>query len=345
MRRRTFLSVTALAAAACVRRRGVTPTAAPQRGIGFDGYQSIPTSDEFEAMRELGATHVALFPYARMPSHTTPEVRRFEGASVDWSLTDDGLLALGAMARHAGLRVLLLPTLADFVDGHWRGEVRMGDEAAWARWFASYRAFVLHYADLAERMGAVGFSVGTELRETVQREAQWRETIALVRERFNGWLTYAGNWDDYDQVPWWDALDLIGVQAYFELGAPDPMASPEEQRAHLLAAWEPIRARLAEVSAATNRRVAFTEIGYKSHTGATAYPWKWEIEGESDLELQRVAYEAAFETFWREPWFAGFYWWKWRPDAPSDAAYDRDFSPQGKPAESVIRRYYSAGSR
>jgi hypothetical protein len=336
MHRRTFLAATAVAAAACARGRGVTPAAGPHRGIGFDGYRAGATPADFEAIRDLGATQVALFPYARMPSHTEPRVDRYRGPEVDWSLTDDGLLELSAMARRAGLCVLLLPTLADFVDGHWRGEVHMSDEASWERWFTSYRAFLLHYADLAARMRAAGLSVGTELRETVPREAQWRETIALVRQRFDGWLTYAANWDDYDRVPWWDALDFIGVQAYFELGEP-------ERLDQLVAAWEPIRVRMGEVSAATGRRVIFTEIGYKSHRGATAHPWKWEIEGEQDLELQRLAYEAAFSTFWRQPWFAGFYWWKWRPGARSDPAYDRDFTPQGKPAESVIRRYYSRG--
>jgi hypothetical protein len=336
MHRRTFLAATAVAAAACARSRGVIPAAGPQRGIGFDGYRASPTPADFEAIRDLGATHVALFPYGRMPSHEEPRVDRYRGPDVDWSLTDDGLLTLGAMARRAGLRVLLLPTLADFVDGHWRGEVRMSDEASWEQWFASYRAFLLHYADLAARMRAAGLSVGTELRQTAPLEAQWRDTIALVRERFDGWLTYAANWDDYDRVPWWDALDFIGVQAYFELGEP-------ERLDQLVAAWEPIRVRLDEVSTATGRRVIFTEIGYKSHRGATVHPWKWDIEGEQDLELQRLAYEAAFQMFWRQPWFAGFYWWKWRPGASSDPGYDRDFTPQEKPAEAVIRRYYSSG--
>jgi hypothetical protein len=95
------------------------------------------------------------------------------------------------------------------------------------------------------------------------------------------------------------------------------------------------------VSAAAGKRVLFTEIGYKSHGGATVHPWDWEISGARDWGLQASAYEAAFDALWREPWFAGFYWWKWRPDARSDTDYERDFTPQGKPAEAVVRRYYS----
>ncbi len=349
MRRRDFLlTAAALAAlaAACARRGRIVPIPGPQRGIGFDPFRApTPTPADFAAIRSLGATHLALFSFAYMPSHMEPQVLRYVGDGIDWSLTDEGLLSMGRMARGAGLRVILIPTLADFVDGHWRGEVRMTDEASWAAWFSSYRLFIYHYARLADAMGAVGLSVGTELRETVGHEDEWRETIAMVREGFRGWLTYAANWDDYDRVPWWDAVDLIGVQAYFELGDPASTTPYAARRQQLIDAWEPIKQQLARVSASTGKRVLFTEIGYKSHVGATAYPWKWEIEGTTDLEIQQAAYEAAFEIFWREAWFAGFYWWKWRPAGVLRGDDVRDFTPQGKPAESVIRKYYSGETR
>lgn len=313
----------------------------PQRGIALDPYRARPTLDDFTAVRALGATHLALFPFGYMRAHTEPRVLRYEGERTDWSLTDDGLLTMGRMARRANLRVILIPTLADFVDGHWRGEARMTSEEEWREWFASYREFVLHYARLAEQMRATGLSVGTELRETVSREREWRQLIADTRETFRGWLTYAGNWDDYERVPWWDALDLIGVQAYFELGDPGNSTPLAERRRRLIEAWAPIKAGLADVSRATAKRVLFTEIGYKSHTGATARPWEWQIEGERDPEIQQAAYEAAFAVFWAEPWFAGFYWWKWRPASGREADRERDFTPQGKPAEAVLRKYYT----
>ena len=77
------------------------------------------------------------------------------------------------------------------------------------------------------------------------------------------------NWDDYADVPWWDAIDLIGVQAYFELGSP-PTDRIGAATAHLAEAWQPIKQQLASLSRTRRRRVLFTEIGYKSHQGATA---------------------------------------------------------------------------
>lgn len=212
----------------------------------------------------------------------------------------------------------------------------MVDEASWDQWFGAYQVFLLRYAELAESAGAAGLSIGTELRGTVEREHTWRQLAALVRDRFGGWLTYAANWDDFDTVPWWDAVDMAGIQAYFELGEP----GSDRRLERLAAAWHPIRQRLEAFSARIGRRVLFTEIGYKSHTGATVHPWQWDADGAVDTELQRAAYEAAFRAFWREPWFGGFYWWKWRPLDRRDTDTARDFTPQGKPAEAVLRRYY-----
>lgn len=315
------------------------PYRGPHRGIGLDPWRARPVQADFHRLRHTGATHVAIFPYGLMESHTTPEVRRFDEGHpwMDWSLGDDGIRAMVQMARRAGLHVTLLPTLADFVDGHWRGEVAMETERAWERWFASYRDFVGHYADLARETGAAGFSIGTELRGTVDRGDAWLDTIQAVRQRFGGWVTYAANWDDYDRVPWWSAVDFIGVQAYFELHAP-PAGPP--QRRDLEAAWEPIRVQLRAISERFDRKVLFTEVGYKSHEGATLRPWDWELTGSPAPDLQASAYEAAFRTFWNQPWFGGFYWWKWHPAAGLDRARPRDFTPQGKPALDILTQWY-----
>ncbi len=339
MNRRAFVVASTAALAGCAEhRRRAIPVAGPQRGIAFDAFRADPDAVDFVPIRRLGASHVALFPFGYMREHTEPEVLKLDGSRRDWSLSDEGLLTLGRAARDEGLRVILIPTLADFVDGHWRGEVEMENDAAWGNWFASYRSFLYHYATVAHEMGAVGMSVGTELRLTAHRSRDWRLTIAGVRERFHGWLTYAANWDDYATVPWWDAIDLIGIQAYFELGAP-AVDHPDMWTSHLTEAWQPIRRDLASFSRARRRRVLFTEIGYKSHQGATAFPWRWEIDGEMDLAIQQSAYEAAFQTFWSEPWFAGFYWWKWQSQLRRNS--ERDFTPQGKPAERVLRNWYS----
>ena len=61
-----------------------------------------------------------------------------------------------------------------------------------------------------------------------------------------------------------------------------------------------------------------------------------------DFETQALCYEAFFRTFWHQPWFAGSYFWKWYPSLTSSRHTPPaiDFTPQGKPAEGVMTRWY-----
>jgi hypothetical protein len=47
-----------------------------------------------------------------------------------------------------------------------------------------------------------------------------------------------------------------------------------------------------------------------------------------------------FESFAKEPWFAGTYWWKW-PSHGRGGPYDLSHRPNGKPAMEVLRRWFS----
>ena len=95
----------------------------------------------------------------------------------------------------------------------------MTDGRAWAEWFSSYRRFLVHHAVVAEAAGAALFCVGTELKSTESREKEWRDAIAAVRLSTGAPLLYAANWAvNAPRVPFWDALDAVGVDFYDPLG-------------------------------------------------------------------------------------------------------------------------------
>ena len=78
-------------------------------------------------------------------------------------------------------------------------------------------------------------------------------------------LTYAANWTDYRQVPFWDALDVIGIQAYFPL-TEDPDYDEEDIRA----GWAERMGELRAFGELHNRNILFTELGYnQSHQAPT----------------------------------------------------------------------------
>ena len=75
--------------------------------------------------------------------------------------------------------------------------MRIQNDNAWRRWFASYRSFVLHYASLAERDHYDLFVLGTELKSATACDQEcWRALISDVRKTFHGAITYAANWDE-----------------------------------------------------------------------------------------------------------------------------------------------------
>jgi hypothetical protein len=65
---------------------------------------------------------------------------------------------------------------------------------------------------------------------------------------------------------------------------------------------------------------------------------------DHDMACQANAYEALFRVFAHEPWWDGVFWWLWRADATAGGTGDSDFTPHGKPAEAVLRRWYGAES-
>ena len=101
-----------------------------------------------------------------------------------------------------GMKVLLAP-IVDIdhpVDKEWRGVIAPRD---WNAWFDSYRAFLLHYARMAEELDVEFMSVGTELVSTERHTDQWRQNIQTVRKVYKGQLTYSANWDHYKEVEFW----------------------------------------------------------------------------------------------------------------------------------------------
>ena len=307
------------------------------RGVCWEGAGRIEAV-QLEPLRELGVDWISQTPFGWMRSIDSPEIR-FGGSRVLWGESDDGLASTAAWARERGIHTLLKPHL--WVHHAWPGEIEMRAEQDWTRWFEQYERFILHYARLAERHGFEALAVGTELGGTTSREREWRAIIARVRGVYHGRLTYCANWhEEPERIAFWDALDFIGIQAYYPL-AEGPTPAPDAIRR----AWEPISTELAALASRNGRPIVFTEVGYRSQEGALARPWEWDTDGAVNLVLQQQAYAAMLDALWDRPWFGGTFVWKWHPEPPADATASRDFTPQGKPALEAIRAVYRAAQR
>ena len=62
---------------------------------------------------------------------------------------------------------------------------------------------------------------------------------------------------------------------------------------------------------------------------------------EVNMEAQLNATHALFDEFWDEDWFAGGFIWKWfHNHDKAGGDNDNQFTPQNKPVEGIVRKYY-----
>ena len=301
------------------------------RGISFShevggnwGYGSSVARAQLERIRGLGADSITVVPYVftRAPRETAIRFRTDE--------TDDRVIRTIQEAKQLGLRVTLKPHLWA---GRFTGEIAFEDESRFNKWFAQYRAWILHSARLAELHDVDLLAIGNELGGVTAHEAAWRELIRSVRRIYKGEVTYAANWDrEFEAIKFWDQLDYIGVNFYF------PMAREGEAPAPGPARLLELADRLRSLSKRHAKPVLFTEVGFPSVSTAAIEPWH-ETNAPLDLELQRRCYETIFQAFAHEPWFSGMYWWKW-PTHGRGGSFDPSYNPIGKPALDVVSEWY-----
>ena len=282
---------------------------APVRGItlsthrdGSDwGWDSIqPTLDRIQ---QIGANWVAIHPYAWIADDGSV---RFRG--IDPQRPPAALARPIQEAHERGLKILIKPHIGYWGSSFsWRGEIAFETQEQWARFFDSYAEWITQLA--AASSEADGFAVGTELDATLSHEREWREIIAAIRGVSDAPLCYAANWADYQRVPFWDELDVIGVQAYFPLS--DSVDPSEEQ---LREGWAKVLTELDAYAAARDRYVLFTELGYNRSYTAAARPWEYGNDGEEAAVLQARCLRVALELIEREPRVIGAFLWKWFPE-------------------------------
>jgi hypothetical protein len=242
--------------------------------------------------------------------------------------------------RTAGLQPVLHTTVrCTGCPDKWRGSLAPKDVG---RFFAGYEAAVAHDAALAARAGAALYVVGSEMSSLESHTARWRAVVARARAAYKGRVAYVANWDAYQRVGFWDAVDVAGVAAYF------PLYDLERPSVGVLRdAWHRAHARgytgrnwLGELRAFARRvgkPVLFGEAGYRAGTTAAAFPYDASSRQRFDAKTQANAYSALLETFSPEPWWAGVVWWEWYPTPGTGLA---SYNPRGLEAERVLNAWY-----
>ena len=245
------------------------------------------------------------------------------------------------LLHSVGLKVFVKPHIwiYDPPEGKWRSDIYPANEENWSQWKESYRDFIIRFATIAEQANAEMFCVGAELsRLAVEKPLFWKSLIQEVRSIYSGEITYAANWyNEYEKITFWNDLDYIGIQAYFPL---TKTKCPTVQQ--ISGGWNKYLPVMESIHKKYDRKILFTEMGYKSTADSAIEPWLWPenlsaADTPFSAETQANCYIAFFDRVWKKDWFAGVHIWQLRSDYVARPNRNNlNFSPQGKLAESII---------
>lgn len=302
------------------------------------GYGTAASAATLDALVHLGVNTISVTPFARIWSLESSEIQLDFEAPYEENRQAIGRLVAQAHAR--GLRVVLIPHL--WVEtGGWRGEIAPPTAAAFRAYRAAYRRFILAWARDAARFDVDALSIGVECVSWSGRfGAFWTELIADVREVYSGPLTYSANWDEVENVLFWDQLDWIGVNAFYPLSA----HAGASYDTYLQGAARAI-AGLAQIAALHGKPAVLMEIGYTTRPDAAVQPWLWPdhmLDVIVDEWEQARALSALMTAAALEPSVIGFFVWRYYADL-DDVSQEAPwgFSTYGKLADHVLRSVFA----
>jgi hypothetical protein len=286
-------------------------------------------------LADMGCTWINL------PVSAYQETARSESISLEKgdAPSEADILRIMARAKTRGMGIMMMPTVLLRHPGtkEWRGVINPPN---WDNWFASYRKFITSMAILAQQGNADIFVVGSELLSTESYRERWIETIDVIKNEFNGKLTYSANWDHYTAVTFWDQLDYVGMNNYYELSKKEG-ATVEE----LNQAWGPIQKNILAFAARQKKPFLFTEVGWHNLANTLKEPWNYVAKGDINLKEQERAYESFVGTWSRVPKerFMGAFIWEWDPKLKvvNGVFPHGAYSLQGTPALEVVKKWFA----
>jgi len=310
-----------------------------QKGVVYtswmaDELSSAASDFTLIELKKMGFDSVAIMVPAYQEALSSDTIFVNDGPDGD-TPSEDSLKHAIRTCHKLGLRVMLKVHVDPRTD-----EARINIIPS-EKWFDSYEKLILRYAHLSARYNVEIFSIGTELEGTTfdAWNHRWYGIIDKIKGIYKGILTYSANWTEYKEVPFWDRLDYVGIDAYFPLTEKN---DPTEEE--LVKAWdekgEEIEAWLIE-KGLQDKGVVLTEIGYTSTDGTNRQPWV-AISSTEDQQEQADCLKATFESLGKRKWFKGFYLWQYMPQ---ERWSPLGFTIRNKKAKKVVEDYLSVSDK
>ena len=330
------------------------PTPPPPAGLDVKGFNmpvwgatdySSPTWQAYPAQTAAdGSNWVGIYCYVYFVSEADPVLN----PNNPQMPTDASIVAAIQAAHAAGQKVCLKLALSP-EDGISSGNWMPANVAAF---MASYLPLVTHYATMAQANHCEAFLVATELDTFAMADpASMRSMIAAARAVYAGLVSYAATKWFYEQITFWDAVDFIGIEAYFDL-VPAAQANTSNTNVAAMVAYLSSGVQsngltaipsMAALAAKNNKQIVFTEVGFMSVIGCAYQPWASStlLAHAVSNPDQTAAFQALLEATAGLAWFGGMLIWGWDIVGKTEAQAVRDYTPHYKPAEQTLKAAWS----
>jgi len=342
----------------------------PSRGPGFmAGVEFQPyyepnlpafNTPAFQNIQALGANWVNLTPSWTFSNNNPLIFSEIPGKDAFWVDTVNSV----ASARAINLNVAIFPQVrfTTTANDFWRAAPR--DAGWWGNWFDHYRAYAVHFADMATISGAQALILGgdwitpalpngkladgTPSGVPADAEMRWKNIIAEVRQHFRGNVLFALPYTNADITPPVNVLkDTDGVYLLW-FAKISPSTSPN--KADMIAeAGRLLDTNIAPVQSQVGKPFIIALAYPSSSSSATGcipdgsngcLNWTALSRPNADiatvnLDLQQQAdiYDAMFNAINARSWVSGFVS---RGYYPPVALQDKSASIHGKPASDLL---------
>lgn len=312
----------------------------PAKHNRINGFNLVAPSkpfpiDSLTSIKNIGADWVAIVPYAFCNAETAEII--FDHPRQWWGEKPEGVIETIKMAKSQGLKIMLKPHL--WVGGQgWAGDLNFETDSLWLKFNDDYKRYLFTYAQIADSLDVEILCIGTEIRNSsLNHNNFWTSLIDSLKLQYQGKLTYAANWDEYDKIQFWNQLDYIGIDAYFPLS---DEKSPS--KIELLNAWKTPKKEMKKIHLKYDNPILFTEFGYESVEYNTMGHWKLSKDTlQVNYPNQSLAFEALFESLKEEKWWSGGFIWKWHLNRKGKHRRTiKAYTPQDKPALELIKEEY-----
>jgi hypothetical protein len=290
---------------------------------------------EIARLKLNGITALVLeIPYF-MESLESSEINYEDGA---YGVTESrqSLIDLSIFIHSAGIHVIFKPMII-ISSGQSLYSINPNQD-----WLLSYEKFLNYTASLATDMNASIFMINGPIDAIERDELLMRRLVSNIRQLYDGYITYTASHSSFSLIRWWDAMDLIAINAWMPF-----TTSYNPKIDDFITTWDGLYPQLLQAYNKWKKPIVFSELGLQSREGANISPKNMTFSKSGEVKFSWVEqskyYRAINQTkIWSAPWFKGTFFVGW------DLAQgnlllqeDTSFSIRDKPAELDLKMLYS----